>query len=71
MVPALLYNGACHRFMIVYGLIGLLAITFVALALLALVSLGKDARAGEPIRDLFPFALVIATLCVLLALLTA
>ena len=54
-----------------YGLIGLLAITFVALALLALISLGKDARTGEPLRDLFPFALVIATLFVLLTLLTA
>lgn len=54
-----------------YGLIGLLAITFVALALLALISLAKDARTGEPLRDLFPFALVIATLCVLLSLLTA
>jgi len=54
-----------------YGLIGLLAITFVALALLALISLGKDARTGEPLRDLFPFALVIATLFVLLFLLTA
>ena len=54
-----------------YALIGLLAITFVALALLALISLGKDARTGEPLRDLFPFALVIATLCVLLTLLTA
>ena len=54
-----------------YGLIGLLAITFVALALLALISLGKDARTGEPLKDLFPFALVIATLCVLLTLLTA
>jgi hypothetical protein len=54
-----------------YGLIGLLAITFVALAILALVSLRKDARTGEPLRDLFPFALVIATLCALLTLLTA
>jgi hypothetical protein len=54
-----------------YGLIGLLAITFVALALLALISLGKDARTGEPLKDLFPFALVIATLCVLISLLTA
>jgi hypothetical protein len=54
-----------------YGLIGLLAITFVALAILALVSLRKDARTGEPLRDLFPFALVIATLCILLTLLTA
>jgi hypothetical protein len=54
-----------------YGLIGLLAITFVVLVILALVSLGKDARTGEPLKDLFPFALVIATLCVLLTLLTA
>ena len=54
-----------------YGLIGLLAITFVALVLLVLISLGKEARTGEPLRDLFPFALVIATLCVLLSLLTA
>ena len=54
-----------------YGLIGLLAITFVSLALLALVSLGKDARTGEPLRDLFPFTLIIATLCVLISLLTA
>ena len=54
-----------------YGLIGLLAITFVALALLALISLGKEARTGEPLRDLFPFALVIATLWVLVTLLTA
>lgn len=54
-----------------YGLIGVLAITFVALALLALVSLAKEARTGEPSRDLFPFALVIATLCVLLSLLSA
>ena len=54
-----------------YGLIGLLAITFVVLVVLALVSLGKDARTGEPLRDLFPFALVIATLFVLLTLLTA
>jgi hypothetical protein len=54
-----------------YGLTGLLAITFVALALLALISLGKDARTGEPLKDLFPFALVIATLCVLISLLTA
>jgi hypothetical protein len=56
---------------LIYGLIGLLAITFVALALLALISLGKDARTGEPLKDLFPFALVIATLCVLISLLTA
>jgi hypothetical protein len=56
---------------LVYGLIGLLAITFVALALLALISLGKEARTGEPLRDLFPFALVIAALCVLLSLLNA
>jgi hypothetical protein len=54
-----------------YGLIGLLAITFVVLVVLALVSLGKDARSGEPLKDLFPFALVIATLFVLLTLLTA
>jgi hypothetical protein len=54
-----------------YGLIGLLAITFVLLVVLALVSLGKDARSGEPLKDLFPFALVIATLFVLLTLLTA
>ena len=54
-----------------YGLIGLLAITFVALVFLALISLGKEARTGEPLKDLFPFALVIATLCVLISLLTA
>ena len=54
-----------------YGLTGLLAISFIALALLALISLGKEARTGEPLRDLFPFALVIATLFVLLSLLTA
>ena len=56
---------------LVYGLTGLLAITFIALALLVLIALGKEALSGEPLRDLFPFALVIATLFVLLSLLTA
>jgi hypothetical protein len=54
-----------------YGFIGLLAITFFALSLLAFISLARKIRAGEPERDLFPFVLVIVTVCVLLALLTA
>jgi len=54
-----------------YGFIGLLAITFPVLALLALISLVRQTRAGEPVRDLFPFVLVIVAFCVLVALLTA
>lgn len=61
-MPAVLFFKALS-----YGLIGLLAITFLALCL---ISLAKEAHAGEPASGIFPFAVVIAVLCVLLALFT-
>lgn len=75
LVPRLLYKPPMAEVLLFkavsHGLIGLLAITFFALSLLAFISLAKNIRAGEPERDLFPFVLVIVTVCVLLALLTA
>jgi hypothetical protein len=65
MAEVLLFKGVS------YALIGLLAITFFTLSLLASISLAKNIRAGQPERDLFPFVLVIVTVCALLALLTA
>lgn len=51
-----------------YGLIGLLAITLLALCL---ISVAKEAHAGEPFRGILPFASVIAGFCVLVALSSA
>lgn len=47
-----------------YGSIGLLAITFLGLCL---ISMAKEARAGEPLRGILPVALGIAEFSVLVA----
>ena len=47
-----------------YGLIGLLAITFLGLCL---ISMAKEAHAGEPLRGILPVGSGIAEFCVLVA----
>lgn len=51
-----------------YGLIGLLAITFFTLCI---ISVANEAHAGEALRGILAFALVIAGLCVLVGLFSA
>jgi hypothetical protein len=50
------------------ALVGLLVITVLALSL---VSLRKEIHTGQPLTGLFPLVLIIATFCILIALLTA
>ena len=50
-----------------YMLLGLLAITVLAVAL---VSLRKEALTGTPVAGLLPLTLIIVTLCAFIALLT-
>jgi len=51
-----------------HGIVGLLAITILALFF---VSLRKEIKSGQPVSGLFPLVLIIVTFCILIVLLSA